>query len=343
MRLIYLLYFLWKADYKKVWQSIQCQKQNHNPWRMAFDAVYCSLYYGTSLIDYFNFRFFEKNKETREQFASMLFMYKFHKAMNDPGLIEEVDNKINFAKNFRGLAGPSSVFSIDSKEDIDRFLKWVIDEGRDGFVVKDPLGSTGTGVTFAEYVSDHQHFIVDGAVYEKEGFLQRFAAKGLLYAEPRLRPHPDLAQFAPWSLNSVRVITIVTKDLKVDIVAAVFRASVGTKVDNFSSGNIAAPVNVETGEVTGPARKKLSACSPLYDTHPKTMVAIKGFRIPLWDDVILTAKKAAMVFPAVRTVGWDIAILKDKVVILEGNTKWNKDTAQIPGDAGLKKQLQQYL
>ncbi len=341
MRFISLFYFLLKADYQKIWQSIRCQRKHHCPLRMALDALYCSLYYGTSLNDYFNFRFFEKTHKERNTFAGMYFMYRFHKTLNDQKLIGEIDNKIRFAKNFVGLAGPSRVFSAKNSKHL--FVKWVKKEGQNEIVVKDPAGSGGSGLIFADYMPREGVFQVEKKTFDSEVFMQRFSHQGLLYAEPRLKPHPALAEFAPWSLNSIRVVTVVTHDHKVDLIAAVFRVSLGSGADNFSAGNIAAPINIETGEVSVPARQKLSACSPLFYHHPKTGIAITGFTVPAWDRVIETVKKAAMVIPEVRTVGWDVAVLKDRVVVLEGNPKWNKDTVQIPPDKGIKEQLQQYL
>jgi hypothetical protein len=50
-----------------------------------------------------------------------------------------------------------------------------------------------------------------------------------------------------------------------------------------------------------------------------------------------------LVFPQIRTVGWDVAILEKDVVIIEGNPSWNKGAPQIPNNKGIKVMLEKYL
>jgi hypothetical protein len=65
--------------------------------------------------------------------------------------------------------------------------------------------------------------------------------------------------------------------------------------------------------------------------------------MPHWGKVIALVSEAALVFPQVRTVGWDVAILEDKPIIIEGNPSWNKGAPQIPLDRGIKPILEQYI
>jgi hypothetical protein len=53
--------------------------------------------------------------------------------------------------------------------------------------------------------------------------------------------------------------------------------------------------------------------------------------------------EAALVVPQVRTVGWDIAITPSGPIIIEGNSKWNKDTWQIPAGKGKLQMIKKYL
>lgn len=44
-----------------------------------------------------------------------------------------------------------------------------------------------------------------------------------------------------------------------------------------------------------------------------------GRRIPNWNKVIELAKQSAKKLPQVRFIGWDIAVLKNDVELVEGN------------------------
>src|SRR5699024_9792274 len=159
----------------------------------------------------------------------------------------------------------------------------------------------------------------------------------LLYFEKYLEQNKAIQAISPTALNTIRVITLVKDDHSVDIIGAIFRISVNSKLDNFSKGNIAAEVDIKSDEVITGGIIKNSSCGEYYDRHPITEEQIKGFKIPMWDTVVKTVKEAALINPEIRTVGWDVAILEDDVKLIEGNSKWNKDTWQIPAGYGKKK------
>lgn len=341
MRSAYLLYFLARADYPRVIASLRCQRGHHPLIRMVLDSVWSSYRYGTSLNDYFNFRFFEKPHREREQFASMAFMYRFHRQMNDRSAIRRIDDKDSFRRIYEAFAPPSGHFDVVRER---RELEsWLSEHGTDRFVIKDPRGTAGSSVRFGVYDPLTRTVAFDDRSMTLDQLCKKYSTRGFLYVEPYLRQHPDIDTISPSGLNTVRVITVVTSDGEVDVVAAVFRVTVGSRVDNFSMGNLAAPLDVQTGRVVGAARKKMAACSALYDRHPITDSAIVGFQIPRWAEVLEQVREAALVTPRVRTVGWDVAVLEDRVVIIEGNSKWNKDTLQIPLQKGVRAELERYL
>jgi hypothetical protein len=112
MRLIYFFYFILKSDYKGVFQGILCAKKYKPPFSLFLDALICSLRYGTSLDDYFSFRFYNKTKEQRKAFATTAYMYVFHKKMNDKHTKQKIDDKSQFRKYFKKFSGISEVFNF---------------------------------------------------------------------------------------------------------------------------------------------------------------------------------------------------------------------------------------
>ena len=340
MRLIYFIYFILKSDYKSVFKGIRCAQKYKHPLSLLFDAMICSLKYGTSLDDYFSFRFYYKSKEQRKAFATTAYMYVFHKRMNDKHTKQKIDDKSQFRKHFKKFAGISEVFDASSKQDL---LVWLKENKINQLVVKDPLGTVGKTVQFFSYKFENKSFTNKTTTYSLDEVFRHFSINGSLYVEPKIVQHTLIQKLAPTALNTIRVITVVSIEGRIDIISAAFRISVNSETDNFSTGNLAAAVDIPTGLVISPGIKRLAACSDNYESHPVTNQKILGLQVPHWGKVIELVKEAALVFPQVRTVGWDVAILEDKPIIIEGNPSWNKGAPQIPLDQGIKPLLDKYI
>lgn len=340
MRLFYFLYFLLKSDYKSVIQGINCAKKYQHPISLLFDALFSSLQYGTSLDDYFSLRFYNKSKIQRKSFATTSYMYVFHKTLNDKRFKSKIDDKSQFRKYFRMFSGISELFDIKDQQ---KLIKWLNENNLEQFVIKDPLGTIGKKVHFLAYNPQNHIFLDKNITHTLGGLFNSFSINGQLYVEPRIKQHHLIQKLAPTALNTIRIITIVRKDNLVDIIAAAFRVSVNSKTDNFSCGNLAAAVDISSGVVITHGTKRLAACSESYEFHPVSEQKILGFQIPHWEKVKIMVKEAALVFPKVRTVGWDVAILEEKPIIIEGNPSWNKGAPQIPLDKGIKPILDRYL
>ncbi len=339
MKLLYFLYFILKSDYKQVFQGIRCAKKHNNPIRLFVDALFCSLTYGTSLDDYFSFRFYNKSKERRKAFATTSYMYVFHKKMNDKYLKQRIDDKSQFRKYFRKFSGVSEVFNATNKN---LLIVWLNENQVHQLVIKDPLGTVGKTVQFLSYNPQTIIFTNKIRSYSLDDLFKQFSINGNLYVEPKIVQHAIIQKLAPTALNTIRVITVVNIAGEVDIISAAFRISVNSETDNFSNGNLAAAVDILTGIVISPGIKRLAACSDNYEIHPVTGQKILGFQVPHWEMVLELVKEAALVFPQVRTVGWDVAILEDRPIIIEGNPSWNKGAPQIPLDQGIKPILDKY-
>jgi hypothetical protein len=160
-------------------------------------------------------------------------------------------------------------------------------------------------------------------------------------AEEFVVQHPALMELSHSGLNTVRVFTQLYEG-SVDFLGARLRISVNSPVDNMAAGNLAAPIDIETGIVNGPGVYS-DIIKEDKTIHPLTGKAIAGFVIPNWNEVIELAKKAALLTPENRSVGWDIAITENGPELIEGNHNWCKLLWQLPVKKGLKKELEKYL
>lgn len=340
MRILYFVYFLIKSDYKSVFKGIQCAKKFKHPLILFFDALLCSLKYGTSLDDYFSFRFYYKSKDQRKAFATTAYMYEFHKKMNDDRIKQKIDNKSQFRIYFKRLAGPSEYFESGKKKEL---LNWLIENRINKLVIKDPCGTLGKTIKFLSFNPQSLKFSHNSKECSLDELFNQFSISGYLYVEPLITQHHLLQKLSPTAVNTVRVITVINRKIEVDIISASLRISVNSETDNFSTGNLAAAVDISTGKVISVGIKRLAACSESFEFHPVTGERILGFQIPHWSKVIEIVNEAALIFPQVRTVGWDVAILEEKPIIIEGNPSWNKGAPQIPLDKGIKPILQSYI
>lgn len=72
-----------------------------------------------------------------------------------------------------------------------------------------------------------------------------------------------------------------------------------------------------------------------YVYHPSTHKKLVGFEITLWSLVVEKVKETALVVPEVQYIGWDVAILKNSVALIEGNHDPGHDVVQMIAQNGL--------
>ena len=174
-------------------------------------------------------------------------------------------------------------------------------------VLKPDLGSLGIGIEIYEYKGE------DDA---RQRF-KTFSEEKPVVCEEFIRQHRALDELNPFSVNTVRVVTVLNEG-KVEVVASVLKTG-GTAhkfVDNMHNDGIGGQVDIETGIVTTFGRDYLNR---EYVFHPVTKAQFIGFCVPNWDKVIALAKEAHQRMPQCLIFGWDIAITEDGAEIVEAN------------------------
>lgn len=339
-KITYLGFFILKTNYSDLRQSINCTvKKGHSRIKLLTDMVYSSIKYGSSFVDYFNFNFYNKSESERRAYASMGTMYRFHNTINHKDFIDKVDNKKKFFINFQKFCNKAFLFDSNQKEEVLHFLKSRVDKK---IVVKDPESTAGKGVRIFDISNHAGDFLIDGVKITT--FVEaHFNENSYLYFEDFIVQHNAISSISPSGVNTIRMITLIDNNGAVAIIGSVFRISVNCKIDNYSAGNLAAEINKETGVVITGGIRKRSSCDKYHDYHPVTGKPILGFTIPFWEEVKAMILEASLVVPEVRSIGWDIAITDQGPVIIEGNSKWNKDTWQIPAGKGKLEMIKKFL
>jgi hypothetical protein len=115
-----------------------------------------------------------------------------------------------------------------------------------------------------------------------------------------------MAAFSSTSVNTLRVVTMLTRQNKVLIVNAIFRSGVGSAfIDNWSAGGVAVGVDCTNGRLLKHAYDKNSV---RYLTHPESGVVFEDFPVPEWDRICALATRVQEALPFYRLLGLDMAI-----------------------------------
>lgn len=281
---------------------------------------------GFSHNDYFDFELYNKEADVRDTFLDEQYRLRIYRLCANKEYRGMFKDKPTFNAKFKGFVNRDWVDA--SRCEFDEFKAFV--EKHEKFFAK-PIGRTGgAGARIIERDSD----TVEN--------LYKICKEEELLAEEIIQQHEELAKFNESTLNTLRVLTFVDSKKEPHVLLAVGRfGRAGNVVDNFHGGGVGAIVDVNTGVVMTDAINRNHVRS---DIHPDSKLKILGFQYPKWDEVLETAKKAALVMPEIRNVGWDVTITKEgNVEIIEGNSRSGFDVLQSPDQTGRKHLYTPYL
>src|SRR5690606_30911066 len=108
------------------------------------------------------------------------------------------------------------------------------------------------------------------------------------------------------------------------ISAAIRLATGNATADNVSQGGLGARVDPVTGKLGKAVKVDEFFDEYHFSHHPDTREAIVGTEVPFWKEARELAERAHALLGGIPCAAWDIAVLEDGPVIVEGN--WNGDT-----------------
>lgn len=153
----------------------------------------------------------------------------------------------------------------------------------------------------------------------------------------------ELENLYPSSVNTIRVETIYDrKSGNIELLPPLLRVGTrGNNVDNWAVGGLAVMIDMEK-KCLG----KYGFYKPHFGTkeskHPDTGIVFEGYKIPFLSEAINMAKEFHSFFPAIHSIGWDIAITDDGPCFIEGNDNWEISLVQICSH-GLNKEFRKYF
>jgi len=199
----------------------------------------------------------------------------------------------------------------------------MLKNGLERVIVKPVLGGGGKGIHLisiedSNVVSQLQKMDSQHGDFMSEGYL----------VEEVLEQHSELDRINPYSINSIRIISMLCRDESVEFLAAMLKTNAtNAPMDNFSQGGIVIGIDLDTGKLKEDGITQYPQ-GKIHKQHPLTQTEFLNFQIPFWVDLKRIAAKAQEVFYHVQSVGWDIVVTPKGPVIIEGNRLWGTNGIQ---------------
>ncbi len=198
--------------------------------------------------------------------------------------------------------------------------------------VKPRSGSGGHRMERWDFQGEGRYRNAFGDILSAEELMAKLARQSLkddFLVQPRLSNHPALDDISNGALATVRLLTIRNEQGRAEATNAAFRMAIGNSVvDNFHQGGLATAVDLDTGMIGIASDIGVRPQVGWRDTHPVSGARFTGRTLPHWPQVVALAVKAHEAFPHRTVVGWDVAMLPDGAMIIEGNGKPDLDIHQ---------------
>lgn len=295
-------------------------------WRQMFDIARLGLEFGIPPQDYYQLRLFLP--ANRGRLESYLFHHEIGPLfgiLNGPRHDPAVADKRLFGERC-AMAGLASVPLAAWWEN--GRIQWVQSHWCDGDLVSKPAtGARGEGVRFWRSLGDGR-YEGGGEIVSRSQLLAHLARESagrpwLLQAA--LHNHDQIADLSAGALVTVRIMTALSPSGACEAFAALLKIPIGPRYANNSG--LGSAIDLRYGTL-GPAH----SYGPVYmgiARHPETGAAITGRRLPDWEHVLAMVTRAHALFPAVKLLGWDVALTLGGPVLLETNSGWDVNMPQI--------------
>jgi len=247
------------------------------------------------------------NSYPRKNLRREVQTYQHQIIFNDKSVTEILCRGIN-------LPIPDSFGVILPRDDLHSFFKKIFTEtSLKKLIVKPVLGHAGQGIVMAESTPDGI-FVNDGSVRVRA---DSYRLKEKSIVQRVVTQSKEISKFSSSSLNTIRIVTLLTKSNEVMLLSASMRFGVGGAfIDNWSAGGIAVGIDHHCGRLMSVAFDKNGN---QFHQHPVSGIRFEGFKIPLWDEVVDISIRVQQACSFYKLVGVDIALSDDGPILIEVN------------------------
>ncbi len=221
---------------------------------------------------------------------------------SDPQDAKVMDNKCNYHKLFPDIPQPelitykcNHIWFIDGKiVSYDQAVEALMQAG-EVFAKQATDCGGGSGVMYIK-VSD------EDSVETVQQKLNKL--RGDIVVQKALKQHKDIAVINPSSVNTIRILSLLSVD-GVKIYSSLLRIGVGdTKVDNIATGGLIIGIQDD-----GKLKKEAHFLTgERFTEHPVSKVVFADYQLPSFEQAKELVYKAHLNVPHFRMVSWDISI-----------------------------------
>lgn len=287
--------------------------------RYAVDGIWDYIIYGSTITDYFELTFSQKNHKEKKEYATWRHAKKLILLADSKESSEFFAQKTNMYTHLQEFIKRDQLFtSMCSFQEFSAFT-----DKHQRFLYKPNRGSCGWGIVL---------WNVDN---ENKADLYKKAINAPAVLDELIVQNKSLQQLCDKSVNTIRIFTLRI-DGEIMIISAALRMGNGTAiVDNYSAGGIVGALDLTTGQIIDDGE---DAMGKRYVEHPYSHIRLKGFQVPLWSERVLDfVKSCASHFP-LNYVAWDIAVRENDCILVEANPRGMVNVIQIAGNKG-KRQI----
>ena len=294
------------------------------------DLVIHKLRINTYWEDYYRFGFYRRDKSWDEralylgQHCSKYWPWEGNSRRFDALFIRKSLQKS--IATAHGLPAPKTFMKVGKYYPIqeEETFEAALSEVTVPFILKIDGGMRGMAIHLFE--PDSGGYLYNGERVSASWIWQKFERQldpGYI-VEARVRNHQALDDIYTGSLNTVRLVTVRTRDGKLELLRPFIKfGRGGSYVDNLKAGGLMAPIGEDHRLGIG-----VDELGNRFANHPDSGNPIEGAQVPYCREAFELALEASRVFGFMATLGWDIGITPDGPVIIEGNTRWGATAYQ---------------
>ncbi len=317
-----------KPALKKLLDAVPELKQRKDLEKLKIDVLFCRLAYGFQPDEYWCFGLENQSMEQRRKWVSDIDRYHYVYQLNDLAENRVFNNKGLTYQKFGKYYKREAIF-ITSKKDIAAYNEFV--QKHNVFVRKAVMGSLGRGIELVDLNTTKK---------TAQDVFEDIIAHGPHIVEERVIQGKETAVLNSSSVNTVRVITLNTRN-GIEVLYTFMKVGRnGSFVDNGGAGGILVGIDKNTGVMNTNGFDELNI---QYEKHPDSGIVFKGFQMPEWNKMLEICKEMSSQISNVRMIGWDMAYSNNGWLVIEGNGMSQLIGPQIVWQHGVKQEFLSYL
>ncbi len=318
------LKYCWITAQKiKSQESNTCRGGGKLPIMIVLDMIWCNFRYGANNSrDYLLFEFWKKSASERNKFFTSRRYFKLIKHFDKDTFFNLFDKEKQYIKyaDFIKRAWMLADENTQNQEIITFIGKY------DRILVKPLSSEQGHGI-----------YVIQVDDTDSIRTLIEDCKKNSYLLEEVCQNCQEFNAINSSSLNTLRVYAIVTKSGEVQLPSISLRCGCGgTVVDNWGSGGVGYPIDIESGVICASGVDKKGN---RHIKHPGTDVIMPGFTIPRFSEACEVAKNIIRKDLKVVYAGLDLAILPDRIELIEVNFPGGHDFLQTLDQVGKNKTM----